>query len=102
METDFEWTSYCYNHLKHDLKINPPAFKRIIDSCLIKGYSTAYYVQSKTDPVITYLRGQWYPKKKKEIPLSMLEKHFTEETLAWWYMDDGHLNIKNDIQKKII
>src|SRR5699024_5634202 len=60
------------------------------------------YVQSKTHSIITYLRGQWYPKSKKVIPLSMLEKHFTEESLAWWYMDDRHLNIKNNTPKKII
>lgn len=36
------------------------------------------------------------------IPFDFLYKYLNEEALAWWYQDDGHLKIYNDIQRKII
>ncbi|MEI3607375.1 endonuclease [Pseudogracilibacillus sp. SE30717A] len=99
---DYSWSNYCYQKLKADIPLNPPFFRKTYDKRLVKGYSLAYQVQSKTCDTITYLRKQWYPSKRKVIPFSLLYEYFNEESLAWWYMDDGHLKIKNSTPKKII
>lgn len=39
-------------------------------------------------PVFTELRTVWYINNKKVLPKD-IEKYFTEETLAYWLMDDG-------------
>lgn len=36
------------------------------------------------------------------IPFDFLNKYLNEEALAWWYQDDGHLKVDNDIPRKII
>lgn len=99
---DYEWINYCYKKLKTDIPINPPIFKKVIDDRLVNGYSLAYYVQSKTSDTISFLYNKWYQNGVKVIPFSLLNKHFTCESLAWWYMDDGHLKIENNIPKKVI
>src|SRR5699024_2664434 len=99
---DYDWSNYCYHKLKSDIPLNPPRFKKVIDNRLVKGYSTSYYVQSRTSKVITFLRNQWYPTGKKIIPFSLLNKYLSEESLAWWYMDDGHLKIANNTPQKVI
>lgn len=100
--SDFEWINFCYHKLKNDIPINPPVYKKVIDDRLVKGYSEAYQLQSKTSDVITYLYKMWYPNGVKIIPFTLLDKHFTLESLAWWYMDDGHLKMERSIPKKII
>lgn len=101
-EADFGWIYHCYNNLKGEIRLSPPNYKKVLDDRLTKGYNTSYYVQSKTSYIITHLREQWYPEGIKVIPFFMLDKYFTTESLAWWYMDDGHLKIKNNIPKKVI
>lgn len=99
---DYNWISYCYKHLKRELPINPPCFYKQKDLRLKKGFSNIYYIQSRTSDIICYLERAWYKKRTKVIPFKLLEKYFTLESLAWWYMDDGHLKIKKHIPKKII
>src|SRR5699024_7423772 len=65
-------------------------------------YSETYYVQYITYDIICYLNKTWYPHGEKIVPFHMLEKYFTAESLAWWYMDDGHLKVKNNTLQKII
>lgn len=102
MESDFGWSQYCYHNLKFGIPLNPPRYKKSIDNRLIKGYSTSYYVQSRTSDVISFLYTQWYPMGKKVVPFPLLKQFFNRESLAWWYMDDGHLKIIRGIPQKVI
>jgi len=101
-ESDYDWSKYCYQNLNECIPLNSPKYKKTIDKRLIKGYSVSNYVQSRTSEIISFLYQQWYPKGKKIIPFSLLDKFFNEESLAWWYMDDGHLKISKSTPEKII
>ncbi|WP_164668007.1 endonuclease [Virgibacillus doumboii] len=100
--SDCNWSNYCYSNLKEFIPLNPPKYQKTVDLRLKKGYSTAYRVQSKTSNIITYLRKKWYSEFGKVIPIDLMEEYFNEESLAWWYMDDGHLKHKDGILKKVI
>lgn len=99
---DFGWCNYCYEELLDLLPLNPPKYKKIIDPRLKQGYSLSYYVQSRTADIITYLRSEWYSESGKVIPFNMISKYFNEQSLAWWYMDDGHLKQTAKRPEKII
>lgn len=100
--TDYSWSNYCYAQLSEFLPLNPPKFKKVIDPRLSKGYSLSHYVQSRTSNIITYLRTEWYSDSGKVIPFHLISKYFNRESLAWWYMDDGHLKCKGNKPLKII
>ncbi|MUK89033.1 endonuclease [Ornithinibacillus sp. L9] len=99
---DYQWIYYCYSKLGKEIPLNPPKYKKVIDHRLKHGSSECYYVQSKTSDIITYLRAQWYPNSVKIIPFNHLMNYFNEQALAWWYMDDGHLKLNENIPEKII
>lgn len=100
--TDYNWSYYCFDELSEFLPLNPPKYNKVIDPRLSKGYSLSYYVQSKTSNIITYLRSEWYSDSRKIIPFDLIYKYFNRESLAWWYMDDGHLKLNGDKPLKII
>ncbi len=103
--TDFGWSNYCYEQLHDYIPLNPPKYGKILDKRIKKGFTERYIVQSKTSDIVTYLNSIWYIKKKsriKVIPFDFLEKHLDVRALAWWYQDDGHLKIVNDLPSKII
>jgi hypothetical protein len=100
--SDFEWCNYCYQELSSYIPLNPPKYRKIKDSRVLKGFTESYVIQSRTADIITYLESIWYQERKKIIPFDYLEKYLNERTLAWWYLDDGHLKINNGIPKKII
>ena len=100
--TDYLWSKYCYEQLKVYLPLNAPKFKKTMDPRLKSGYSLAHYTQSKTANVITYLRSQWYIDSGKRVPFELITKYFNLQSLAWWYMDDGHLKQYNNKPEKII
>lgn len=99
---DFGWTNYCYHKLKNNIPLAKPIYKKNIEPRLRKEYSEFFYVQSKTDPVITELYETWYPNGNKSLPFHYLEQHLDEQALSWWYQDDGHLKIVNGKMQKII
>jgi len=99
---DFKWTKYCYKKLVNYIPLNPPVFKKTLDIRLKKGYSLAYVVQSRTSDIICYLYKKWHSKGVKVIPFDLLTKYFNHQSLAWWYMDDGHLKLKNNTPQKIV
>lgn len=99
---DFEWTQYCYEQLQDYIPLNPPMYKRIVDSRLKAGFSESYFVQSRTHNLITELEALWYKNRKKQLPFDFIYRHLNEEALAWWYQDDGHLKLENGIARKII
>lgn len=100
--SDKEWCFYCYEKLMNALPIASPYYKKVLDNRIVKGYSECIQVQSRTDPLITWLESIWYHNRIKRIPIHFLEQYLNELTLAWWYQDDGHLCHKEDIPKKII
>lgn len=99
---DNAWCEHCYLGLKEYLPLNVPKYKKVKDPRIKSGYTEGYYVQSRTHENITFLRNVWYKKGKKTLPLEFLYDHLSPRTLAWWYQDDGHLKIQNNIPKKII
>ncbi len=99
---DMEWSEHCYNELKANLPLNPPIYRKITDKRTIKGFTECYYVQSRTAIPIDVLRNLWYYKNIKVLPKELLYRSLTPLTLAWWYMDDGHLKLKNDIATKLV
>lgn len=100
--SDYEWIFYNYLQLRTFLPLNRPVYRKVPDVRLKKGFSECYYCQSKTSESISYLYHVWYPNGKKKVPYNQLEKYFNIESLAWWYMDDGHLKKENNIPRKII
>lgn len=100
--TDYNWCNYCYLELSSELPLNPPKHKKINDSRLLSGYSESYYVQSRTSEIITYLHAKWYPFDSKILPFDLINSYFDLQSLAWWYMDDGHLKVENGIPRKVI
>lgn len=99
---DKEWCFFCYEKLKTTIPLTPPRYKKVQDKRINKGFTECFQVQSRTDPFITLLESIWYSNRIKTIPFDFLDKYLNELTLAWWYQDDGHLAIKNQIPKKII
>ncbi|MCM3636856.1 endonuclease [Sporosarcina luteola] len=99
---DLGWSVHCYEELKNYIPINPPAYRKIADKRLKKGFSESFVVQSKTDEIITKLYKIWYPEGKKKLPLQWVQQYLDERALAWWYQDDGHLKIVNGTANKII
>jgi len=99
---DGEWCNYCYEELKNALPLRPPFYKKVIDNRITKGFTESYQVQSRTDPLITWLEPIWYTNRIKKLPFPFLEIYLNELALAWWYQDDGHLSQKNKVPKKII
>lgn len=100
--SDLNWCYFCYQHLKSFIPLNPPTYRKIYDNRMSKGYTDSYMVQSKTSTIITYLDSIWYQNRKKVIPFEFLEIFFDEKSLAWWYLDDGHLKVEKNIPRKII
>jgi len=99
---DVGWAEYCYDHLKNSIPLSPPTYRKVIDLRIKKGYSESYIMQSQTDKVITDLYKKWYLYEKKVLPSDYIEQHLDEQSLAWWYQDDGHLKIVNGTVNKII
>lgn len=88
--------------LKHYIPLNPPLYRKVIDPRLKKGFSESFVVQSKTIPAITTLYDQWYPDGLKKLPIDFIEQYLNEQALAWWYQDDGHLKVVNNVAQKVI
>ncbi|WP_284036440.1 endonuclease [Neobacillus sp. 114] len=99
---DFEWANYCFNELKDFIPLNSPKYKQVNDTRIKRGFTECYYVQSRTNEIITQLDRIWYPERVKQIPFPFKDSYLNEETLAWWYQDDGHLKEENGIPRKII
>lgn len=99
---DVDWSFYCFEQLSPFIPLNPPKYRKIIDSRIVSGFTESYIVQSRTSEELCRLYELWYPHFKKELPFSYIENNFSDKTLAWWYQDDGHLKIQNGIPRKII
>ncbi len=102
-DKDKEWMTYCYHSLKDYIPLQLPTYRKVQDSRLKKGYSESWQCQSRISELITFLEMEWYKDRKKTIPFHLIETCFTNEMLAWWYYDDGHLKkSRSNIPQKII
>lgn len=99
---DYGWCLYCFEELREFVPLNSPKYIKNEDPRLKAGFSENFYVQSKTSIVLTLLKTLWYNGKKKVLPIEFLKLSLSEESLAWWYQDDGHLVWKDGTVKKII
>ena len=90
---DLNWAMYCCDQLKQEGLPIRPIFEN--NACI---------VQSTAHSTIDTLYEIWYEDRKKIIPLRFVEEHLTEESLAWWYQDRGHLKKKENgtLEKLII
>lgn len=100
--SDKDWCFYCFEQLMKGLPLSEPFYRKVKDNRVKNGYTECFQVQSRTDSLITWLESIWYQNRKKIIPFYFLEHYINEQTLAWWYQDDGHLSQKNNVPKKII
>lgn len=83
---DLGWVEHCNIQLKDYIPLNSTSYKRVVDTRLSKGYSESFFVQSKTDPLITDYTNNGIRKEKRN---------------SWWYQDEGHLKIVNNVVQKI-
>jgi hypothetical protein len=99
---DQQWCHHCRNELVNYISFPPIKYRRIYDKRITRGFTESYYAQSHTHEALDLLKQLWYPSKVKKIPFSLLQSNFTRTSLAWWFMDDGHLKISKDQPAKII
>ncbi|HLR09755.1 MAG TPA: hypothetical protein VK120_00015 [Sporosarcina sp.] len=85
-QSDYDWSNYCFNELKHVFQLAPPSLNK----------KTIITKSKASSPNIDFLYDIWYENGRKIIPLTFLESNITEETLAWWYQDCGHLKTKKN------
>lgn len=93
-----EYVEQCYK------KIHNFSNKLYLDSSvkIYKGIQKRHYswcFKSKALPVFTELRKIWY-KNTKVLP-DDLEQFFTIETLAYWYMDDGYIQVSGKYVRSV-
>lgn len=100
--TDKGWSEHCFEELSEFYPLAPPKYKKVIDSRIAQGFTECHIVQSRTSQELNALYETWYPRGNKELPFAYIEQYFTERSLAWWYQDDGHLNQRNGLVKKVI
>jgi hypothetical protein len=99
---DREWCQHSRDKLSNSISFPPIKYRKIYDTRMAKGFTESYYAQSHTHLALDLLKQLWYPSNHKTIPFKLLEKFFTDISLAWWFMDDGHLKITNNQPSKII
>lgn len=62
-------------------------------------YKEVYQYTGRNLNCLISIRNIFYPKGIKIIPIDYLKKHLTEESLYYWFMDDGCLDIKHNSYK---
>ncbi|MCQ6264397.1 endonuclease [Fictibacillus sp. WQ 8-8] len=99
---DQNWCEHCYKELLTYLPVNPPVYRKVMDTRIKAGFTEHFYVQSKTSQMLEVLKDCWYKGNVKVLPKEIIEKVISPLCLAWWYQDDGHLKITNNKVKKLI
>lgn len=86
-----EYVEQCYKKMhNYATKIYYDGSVRIYKGIQKKHF--AWTFKSKCLPYFTELRKIWYKDGKKILP-DNLDQYFNAETLAYWYMDDGYVQI---------
>lgn len=73
--------------------------KTYTSSCGYNTGKTVYYTQLNTIPFVKVLRRVFYKPTKKIGNRKMLNR-LDAKGIAIWYMDDGHINIRKDKDKR--
>lgn len=50
---------------------------------------SSYVFTTVNNPTLNYFREKFYPEEKKIIPMDIIERYFTAQSLAYMFMDDG-------------
>jgi DNA-binding CsgD family transcriptional regulator len=82
-----DYVFHKYNLLKN-IACSEPIYREEFHKKSKKIYSS-YEFQVKSLPELVELYNSFYINRKKVINISLLEKYFTDESLAIWFMDDG-------------
>jgi hypothetical protein len=86
-----EYVKQCYDKLSnYSTKMYYDGSVRVYKGLQKKHF--AWTFKTKSLPFFSELRNKWYSDSVKVLP-NDLEAHFTKETLAYWYMDDGYVQI---------
>jgi hypothetical protein len=86
-----EYVEQCYKKMhNYTTKMYYDGSVRIYNGVQKKHF--AWTFKSKALPFFTELRKLWYQDSIKILPKD-LETYFTAETLAYWYLDDGYVQI---------
>ncbi|MED1862423.1 endonuclease [Fictibacillus nanhaiensis] len=99
---DKQWCAHSRDLLAAHISFPTIKYRKVKDARITNGFTESYYAQSHTHPALELLKQLWYPSGVKIIPFHLLQTHFTRTSLAWWFMDDGHLKIVNGQPSKII
>jgi LAGLIDADG DNA endonuclease family len=99
---DKEWCQHSRDQLAPFLSFPSIKYRKVIDVRVTNGFTEIYYAQSHTHKALDLLKQLWYPSGVKTVPFLLLKTNFTRLSLAWWFMDDGHLKIEKDKPTKII
>lgn len=93
-----EYLEWKIKQLK-EAGIRNNGIKSYIKSCGYASKELVYYTQLNTIPFIKVLRRVFY-KNKKNIGNKKLLNRLDAKGIAIWYMDDGHINIRKDKNKR--
>lgn len=99
-EKQKEYLEWKIKQLK-EAGIRNNGIKSYIKSCGYASKELVYYTQLNTIPFIKVLRRVFY-KNKKNIGNKKLLNRLDAKGIAIWYMDDGHINIRKDKNKRPI
>lgn len=99
-EKQKEYLEWKIKQLK-EAGIRNNGIKYYIKSCGYASKELVYYTQLNTIPFIKVLRRVFY-KNKKNIGNKKLLNRLDAKGIAIWYMDNGHINIRKDKNKRPI
>ncbi len=97
-EKQKEYLEWKIKQLK-EAGIRNNGIKSYIKYCGYASKELVYYTQLNTIPFIKVLRRVFY-KNKKNIGNKKLLNRLDAKGIAIWYMDDGHINIRKDKNKR--
>lgn len=78
-----------FNYLSNKLKNFRASSKRYVDKNKLNKYGYKLVFTGKNMMCLKTFRKNFYPENIKIIPIDIIKKYFTEESLYYMYMDDG-------------
>ena len=98
-----EWAHSCRQQLQSYLPSFVIKKEQTTDTRSTLGYTERVVIESAPCATADALYSAWYQNGSKGMPLEFVEQHMTDQTLAWWYQDCGHLKVKeNGTLEKLI
>ncbi|PIC75938.1 hypothetical protein CSV74_13455 [Sporosarcina sp. P19] len=91
-----EWAHSCYQQLQACLPSFVIEKEQTTDTRSKLGFTERVAIESAPCEIADTLYSAWYQNGSKGIPLEFVEQHMTDQTLAWWYQDCGHLKVKDN------